>query len=302
MSPAGGGRPLLEPGATVGVVATGFAVRPPALRSGVRRLERMGYRVALGEHVLARCGYLAGDDDARAADLCAMLSDPDVAAVWFARGGYGTARLLDRIPWRRLARRPKLLVGYSDLTALFGAIAGRSAGRCLYGPVVAELGQESAYDRSSLERLLAGLPVKLRIRRAQVLAHGRARGRLLGGNLTVLAHLLGTPHAPDLRGAVLFLEDVGEETYRIDRALTQLAAAGALRGVAGVLLGSFLPPPRRAFPPDRVLDDVLGERFLPFGVPVIRDVPAGHVAGKWTLPLGGIAEIDTAAGQVRLLP
>ena len=294
--------PLLSRGDTVGVVATGFAVRAPLLHAGVRRLERMGFEVALGGHVLSREGYLAGDDDARAADLRAMLLDPGVKAVWFARGGYGTARLLHRVPWSALRRHPKLLVGYSDLTALFCAAVQRSGSRCLHGPVVTELGQPGAYHARSLRELLAGRPIVLRPRKTQVLVSGRARGRLLGGNLTVLAHLQGTPYAPDLRGRVLFVEEVGEQAYRIDRALTQLKAAGAFRDLAAVLVGHCEVPRRRVFPPDRELGDLLAESFGSLGIPVVTGVPAGHLAGKWTLPLGGLTEVDTAARTVRLSP
>ena len=294
---------LLAPGDTVGVVATGFAVRPALLAAGVRRLCAMGFRVLLGDHVRDCYGYLAGDDDARAEDLRAMLLDPEVKAIWFARGGYGTARILEQVPWRRLKRHPKLLVGYSDLTALFSAVVQRTGQLCLHGPVVAELGQPDAYHAPSLRQLLAGQPTTLRVHKRQVLAGGTARGRLTGGNLTVLAHLLGTRFAPDFRKSVLFLEDVGEEVYRIDRALTHLKLAGAFRDLAAVLLGDFsAPASRRSFPPDRSVREVLHETFVPLGVPVISGIRAGHVRGKWTLPLGGTARVDTAAGEVRLTP
>jgi muramoyltetrapeptide carboxypeptidase len=284
------------------VVAPGFAVRRPALETGVAELRRLGYRVRLGDHVLARDGYLAGGDEARGSDLAAMLTDPEVRAVWFARGGFGTARLLDHLPWRALRARAKPLIGYSDLTALFGCYAERTGYPCLYGPVAVELGDRTAYDVRSLRRLLAGKRISMSLRPGQVLAGGRARGALAGGNLTVLAHLCGTPHAPRLAGRVLFLEDVGEETYRIDRALTQLRAARALHGVSGVLLGEFRVPARRGFPPDRELRAVFEEAFLPLGVPVVAGLPAGHRPGKWTLPLGGAVEIDTAARRLRFAP
>lgn len=294
-------RPLLAPGDTIGIVATGFAVRRSPLLAGARRLERMGYRVALGRHVFSREGYLAGDDLARAADLRAMLERRDVRALWFARGGYGTARILDRVPWRKLDG--KLLVGYSDLTALFSRAIERSDRVCLYGPVVAELGDDASYDLPSLVSLLAGQAVTLRVTARQVLAPGKARGRLQGGNLTVLTHLWGTPFAPDLRGAVLFLEDVGEEAYRIDRMLTQLRLAGAFDRLAGVLLGHFsVPRTRRSFPPDRAVREILSESFVTLGVPVVAGLPAGHLPGKVTLPLGGRVEVDTAARTIRFTP
>ena len=294
--------PLLVRGDTVGVVAPGFAVQRARLESGVRRLRGMGFRVKLGSHVLSRHGYFAGDDDARARDLREMLLDPEVRAVWFARGGYGTARILDRVPWRKLARHPKLLIGYSDLTSLRCAAVQRTDRVCLHGPVVAELGRPEAYHAPSLKKLLAGQPLSVPVRKRQVLAEGRARGRLIGGNLTVLAHLQGTRYAPDLRGAVLFLEEVGEQVYRIDRALTHLEMAGALRGVAGVLLGRFSAAARRSFPPDRDPRLVLAEFFTTRGIPVIDGLPAGHVSGQWSLPLGGMAELDTFARRLQLAP
>jgi muramoyltetrapeptide carboxypeptidase len=288
----------------VGVVAPAFAVPPRPLARGVTQLRRMGFRVRLGDHVLAQDGYLAGADALRTADLRTMIESPDVRAIWFARGGYGTTRLLDELPWPALRRHPgKALIGYSDLTALFGAAVDRAGLHCLYGPVVTELGRARAYHAESLRALLAGRSVEMRLGSRQVLAGGRARGRLVGGNLTVLAHLQGSAYAPDARGAVLFVEDVGEEAYRVDRALTQLKLAGVFKKLAAVLVGrTVLPPTRRSFPADRQLDELLRDFFLPLGVPVIRDIPAGHVDGKWTLPLGGTVELDTHAARLRFVP
>jgi muramoyltetrapeptide carboxypeptidase len=285
----------------VGVVAPGFAVPPQALARGTAALTAMGFSVVLGRSVLSRDGYLAGGDAERAEDLDSMLADPAVRGIWFARGGYGTARLLDLLDWKAAARDPKVLVGYSDLTALFAVTVRRTRASCLYGPVVAELGDPASYHAPSLKKMLAGGKVELRFPRRGVLREGRAKGRLLGGNLTVLAHLLGTPHAPDLRGAVLFLEDAGESAYRLDRLLQHLRMSGALRGIAAAVFGSFEPEPkRRKFPPDRPLLELVREVFLPLGVPVVVGIPAGHLPGKWTLPIGGSAVLDTKAGRLTL--
>lgn len=292
----------LERGDTVAVIATGFAPPADALDAGLARLRRMGFVVREGKTLRAREGYLAGDDALRAAELRRALAAPEVRAVWFARGGYGTARVLDAVPWAALRRSPRWLVGYSDLTALFNIVARRAGSPCLYGPVVTELGEPTAWHGPSLRALLDGRGWSLRLRASQVLRPGRATGRLIGGNLCVLTHLLGTRHRPEWRDAVLFLEEIGEPVYRVDRMLTQLAQSGALDRIRGVLLGEFVVPPRTRFPGDRRLADVFEERFGPLGVPVVTGVPAGHRPRKRTLPIGGRVRIDTAARRVELEP
>jgi len=273
-------------------------VLPERLRSGVAALETMGFRVRLGRHALAQDGYLAGGDEVRLADLQVALDADDSACVWFARGGYGVARLLDRVRFSSA----KLLIGHSDLTALLHR-AALSGARALHGPFVGELGSEEAYHSPSLAAAIAGRPMALPFAPEQVLAPGTAEGPLVGGNLTVLAHALGTPFAPDTRGTVLLLEDVGEETYRLDRLLHHLRLAGVFDGVRAVLLGSLeAPPTRRPFPPDSDLSKVLAEVLLPLRVPVVRGLPLGHLAGKWTVPLLGRAEVDTAAGRIAFEP
>ncbi len=293
----------LRRGDRVGVTAPGFAVRPEALASGLLGLGRMGYEAILGRHVTSADGYLAGSDEERAEDLNAFLRDPSIRGVWFARGGYGSARLLGHLDWKALARDPKVLVGYSDLTALFAAVTRRTGRVSLYGPVVTELADDHGYHRPSLRAALRGKRFEMPIAGRQVLRPGRASGPLLGGNLSVLVHLLGTRYEPDFRGSVLFLEDTGEETYRLDRLFNHLRMSGALRRVAAILLGSLEPKPtERSFPPDRPIRQVVEEAFLPLGVPVAHGLPAGHVAGKWTLPLGGLARLDTERGRLALEP
>jgi muramoyltetrapeptide carboxypeptidase len=301
---AGGGpSPLLRSGDRVAVVATGFAVLPDLLDAGLDRLRAMGLDPVVAPHARGVRGYLAGSDAERAEDLNAALRDPAVAGIWFARGGYGTARILGSVDWRALARRPRTFVGFSDLTAFFAAASRRSGARCLHGPTVADLATDGAWHPGSLREALAGRPQTFRPRRAEVLAGGRASGPLVGGNLTVLAHLLGTRDAPRFDGAVLFLEEVGEEAYRVDRLLTHLARAGVFDRVAGILLGSFdAPPTRRTYPPDLPVAAVLGERLAGLPVPVVAGVPSGHRRGKWTLPMGGRVAIDATRRSVRFEP
>jgi muramoyltetrapeptide carboxypeptidase len=153
-----------------------------------------------------------------------------------------------------------------------------------------------------LRALLAGERFEMKVRPSQILARGRARGQLAGGNLSVLCHLCGTPYFPDLRGRVLLIEETGEELYRVDRMLTQLRLAGALEGVVAVLLGDLIVPPRRRFPADRALNAVIEEFLLPLRIPVLRDLPLGHGPRKRTVPLGGEAVVDTAARRVVFKP
>ena len=296
-------RSLLRRGDGVGVVAPGFAVRHELLDAGLAALRRRGYRVAEGSHVRDSLGYLAGDDAARASDLDAVIADPGLRAIWFARGGYGTARLLDTIDLGRLAHRPKLLIGYSDITALSASLLARTATTCLHGPFVAELGKPEAFHAPSLAAMLAGRTVRRRVAGRDVLRAGSARGRLMGGNLTVLVHLLGTPHMPSLRDAILFIEEAGEEAYRVDRLLAHLRMSGALTGVRAILVGQLLAPAtKREFPGDRDVADVLRDHLLPLGVPVVTGIPVGHGAGKWTIPIGGTASVETGRGVVAFDP
>ena len=289
---------ILSPGDQIDVVSASFAVRPERLHAGVAALESMGFRVRLGAHALAQDGYLAGADDARLADLQSALDAPDSNAVWFSRGGYGVARLLDRV---RLSR-PKLLIGHSDLTVLLHRTA-RAGGRALHGPFVSELGEPEAFHAASLTAMLAGRAVTLPVSAAEVFIPGSGAGPLVGGNLTVLAHALGTPFAPETRGAVLLLEDVGEEVYRLDRLLQHLRLAGVFEGVRAVLLGSLAAPPtRRTFPGDRDLEQVLREALVPLDVPVVQGLPLGHLPGKWTVPLLGRADVNTDAGRILFEP
>jgi muramoyltetrapeptide carboxypeptidase len=293
----------LKRGDHVGIVATAFAAPPKPLGEGIAALERRGFVPVVFPHLLAQDDYFAGDDAARASDLDAAASNKALAAIWFARGGYGTARILDRIDLKRLARQPKLLLGYSDMTALFAALLAQASALCLHAPSVAELGNPAAFDAKSLAATLGGRETTRRILARDVLRAGKARGRLMGGNLTVLVHLLGTRHMPDLRGAILFLEEIGEEAYRLDRLLQHLRMSGALAGIGAVAVGMLdVPATKRQYPGDRDADAVLRDHLLPLGVPVVRGIPAGHGPGKWTLPLGGSASLDTHAGTITFDP
>ncbi|AIS01401.1 S66 peptidase family protein [Streptomyces glaucescens] len=293
----------LAPGAKVAVVAPSGPVPEERLRAGVDVLRGWGLDPVVAPHALARhvdLPYLAGADADRAADLQAAWCDPSVDAVLCARGGYGVQRMVDLLDWEALrAAGPKVLVGFSDVTALHEAFAARLGLVTLHGPMAA--GIDFVTHARAQEHLRATLfaPETVRTIRSatgRALVPGRARGVLSGGCLCLLAAELGTPHARrTARGGLLCLEDVGEETYRLDRCLTQLLRAGVLDGVRGVLLGSW----EGCGPYDRVRD-LLADRLGGLGVPVAEEFGFGHCAGALTVPFGVAAELDAGAGTLTL--
>jgi muramoyltetrapeptide carboxypeptidase len=307
----------LAPGQTVGLVAPSAAPNEPdRIRFAAETIESLGFRVRTGKHGHEREGYLAGADSARADDLNAMFADDSIDAIWCVRGGYGASRLLPALDYDLIRRKPKALIGYSDITALHMAIQRHVGLVTFHGPVAWRAFTPYTLDalrrvlwRSDTPARLAEPPFFAR-REGQVdwdnrvvtLVPGKARGRLLGGNLCLMSHLVGTPYLPDLRGSVLFLEDVEEAYYRVDRMLTQLWLAGALDGVAGVAFGKFTDcDPSPFFLQNRPLQDILAERFRELRIPAISGVMVGHIPDQATLPVGCQAELDADAGTLTLL-
>lgn len=300
--------PAVEPGDTVGVAALSGPVDPARLENGLAELGLLGFEAHLAPNLASAQGYLAGDDEERLAAFHELAADPEIRAIFFARGGYGVMRLLDRLDWDLLAAHPRAYVGYSDLTPFLHEVVRRLGVAAFHGPMVAA---DFARGMSQIELgcLLAALagevpfafPVEGWLRR------GSAEGPLLGGCLSMLAAVAGTPHQPDLDGAILFLEDVNEPLYRLDRMLTQLRLSGMLAGVAGVVVGhvdlaasngvrrSEEPALLRALLSDRLSGPAPG---MPGGVkgPVAVGLPCGHSAPNLTLPLGLRARLDASSG------
>lgn len=266
-------------------------------------MRARGWRPLVGEHSAGRAGFLAGSDEQRTADLNRALRDPAVDAVWCLRGGYGTMRLLDRIDWDVWAEREIPLIGFSDNTALHLALRRRSI-VSLHGPH-AGAAELPPFAERCLHELLTStapvgtLPFPAGVRDGvRTIRPGVAEGRLVGGNLALLAATVGTPFAVRAEGAILFLEEIGEAPYRIDRMLTQLRLAGVFASVAGVAVGAFSAC---AGPEGADTAEVIAERCSSLGVPVVAGLPFGHVAESWTLPLGVAARLDAAAGTLALL-
>lgn len=289
---------------------------PERIRFALDTLESLGFKVKPGAHLFDRDGYLAGADTARAADINAMFADDGVDAIWCVRGGYGASRILPALDYALIGQHPKALIGYSDITALHMAIHRHVGLVTFHGPVAFRA--FTPYSLAELRRVLWAPEAPVRLgapppferaqgrldweNRVATLVPGRARGRLLGGNLCLMSHLCGTPYFPDLRGAILFLEDVEEAYYRIDRMLTQLWLSGALAGVAGVAFGKFTNcDPSAFFLQNRPLEEILAERCRALGVPAVSGLMIGHIEDQTTLPIGCLAELDADAGTLTLL-
>ncbi|MFI2640683.1 LD-carboxypeptidase [Streptomyces sp. NPDC018610] len=292
----------LAPGARVAVVAPSGPVPEERLQAGLDVLRDWDLDPVVAPHVLDRHGafpYLAGADADRAADLQGAWCDPAVDAVLCARGGYGAQRMVDLLDWDAMrAVGPKVFVGFSDITALHEAFATRLGLVTLHGPMAA--GVDFVKNARAQDHLKATLFAPETVRTiasgGTALVPGRARGVTLGGCLALLAADLGTPHArPSAAGGLLCLEDVGEETYRLDRYLTQLLRAGWLDGVRGVLLGSW----ESCEGPDRVRT-LLADRLGDLGIPVAEEFGFGHCEGASTIPFGVTAELDADAGTLTL--
>lgn len=269
-------------------------------------MASLGLETVVGEHVLDRHGYLAGTDEDRAADLIRAFEDPSVAGIVTIRGGWGCARALPHLHWPTIRANPKVVMGYSDVTSLLLALHARTGLVGFHGPNA--LSTLNDFTVEAVRPLLFGdtPPIELSPDSDEggisILRPGRARGRLIGGNLTVLSAMAGTPYLPSFEGHILFLEDIREDVYRVDRMMTQLAQAGLLSGLTGFLMGSC----RGCVPEEDgigrfELVDVLRHHIEPLGIPAIMGAPFGHQTDKWTLPLGVMAELNTATGAIRLL-
>ena len=306
--------PRLRRGDTVGLVKpAGFMAEDFDLQLALETITAMGLIPKQAPHLLARFGYLAGTDEARAADLNAMYADDSVRAVFAVRGGWGSARILPFLDFDLIRANPKLLIGFSDITALHMAFAARAGFPTIHGPNAGGAwGKLSWKAFKSLvfdaETPIYRNPLATEDRlvqrdwRTQTIRPGKAAGRLLGGNLTVFTSLMGTPFLPAFDGAILFLEDVDEAEYRIDRMLTQLALAGVLRRVAGVVFGQCTNckasgPSYGGF----TVSQVLRQHLEPLGVPVFQGALIGHIDDQFSIPIGVRAEMDAAAGTIKIL-
>jgi len=306
----------LSPGDTVALVSPASATfNSLDLQIARESLEALGFKVRQGEHVLERHGYLAGEDKARADDINKAFADKSVAAVHAIRGGWGSARVLPHLDYDTIRRNPKILIGYSDITALLLAIHARAGLVGFHGPI--GLGRWDTWSVDYYRRVLMNaeavtytnkqgisgdrnslIQVEFRTR---TITPGKRMGRLLGGNLTVLTAILGSPYLPDWDDAILFCEDVGEDLYRVDRMFTQLKLAGVLGKIKGFAFGSCSECGPGEGYASLTLEEILRDHIAPLGVPAWQGAMIGHAQPQWTLPVGAQVEVDATAGTIRLL-
>jgi muramoyltetrapeptide carboxypeptidase len=325
----------LKPGDTVMIIAPAKYLDKDRVTLAKKRLEELGFKVKFQDNLFRKKGFLGGSDDERAAELMAAFSDPDVKAIFPGTGGYGTTRIVDKLDYDVIRRNPKILVGFSDITGLHIAINQKTGLVTFHSPNPEwGLGVEknlSPYAAKWFWRALLAKEVyrpkmdmthpgytifpkpgesdspnnrKIYddVPRPVTLRDGRGRGRLIGGNLSVMHALMGTPYEIQTDGKILFIEDVGEAPYRVDRMLNTLRLAGKFDHVAGVILGQFTSREDEAkWDDDESMDDVLKDYFGKLNVPVVSHFPLGHVRYNTTLPVGAMAELDGKAQTLRIV-
>jgi muramoyltetrapeptide carboxypeptidase len=294
----------LRKGDLVALTAPAGAIfNAESIQKATLALENAGFRVKHGDTLTQRFGYLAGTDAVRAAELQNLFEEREVRGIIAMRGGWGCARLLPLLDLHKAAAQPKVLSGFSDITTLLLAFQAQTGMVSFHGPV-----GNSTWEGFTTEQFLSIVSAAetpafraAADKQNRIIAGGKASGILLGGNLTVLCALSGTPWMPDYTGAILFIEETEEEPYAIDRLLTQLELNGTLRKLSGIVWGACTKC--EAEEPDKsfTLDEVLKQKLGGLGIPVVTGFPFGHVRDKLTLPLGIKAELDAEAGTLKLL-
>jgi muramoyltetrapeptide carboxypeptidase len=308
----------VQRGNVIGVVAPAGPVNRERMDCALARVEERGFRIKIYGDIDRSHGYLAGDDETRTAELAAAFGDPEARAVWCARGGYGVVRLLDRIDFGAIRQNPKVFIGFSDITALHVAIGQQTGLVTFHAPNLQDgFGKPDdmpAASERSLWRAVMGETrsgdagggydyeiAGLEGVRLHAIHGGKAAAPVVGGNLAVLAGLCGTPFEIQTTGKILFIEDVSERLYRIDRYLSQLRLAGKLHDAVGVLVGSFSYDEGDTAEDQNEVRRLLTDFLAPLGVPVLAGFPAGHERINLTLPMNVPIEIDADAGRVRVL-
>ncbi|QLE57764.1 LD-carboxypeptidase [Nostoc sp. TCL26-01] len=296
--------PRLQVGDTVGLIAPAGIFEPQYIEVVQQYLGKLGLKAKLGKHILDRYGYLAGKDTDRACDVNDMFADSTVKAILAMRGGWGCNRILALLNYQLIRSHAKIIMGYSDITSLLLAINARSRIMTFHGPVATSTWTPFMLDY--LKRILFDAEaVKLQNTnspegRVQTINPGKAKGKLVGGNLSVLSAMVGSPYLPAWQNRILFVEDTNEDIYRVDRMLTQLKNAGILHRISGFIFGQCTDC-QSDNEPSLTLMQVLQDHLLPLGIPVWYGAMIGHIQDKFILPIGAEVEIDANLGTIQLL-
>lgn len=295
--------PRLRTGETIGLISPGFILPEPGQYDEIaRKIKDLGFKVKIGAHARYKYGYLAGKDQARAADLNAMFIDPEVDAIIPFRGGWGSNRILNLINFEAIRNHPKPLIGFSDITSLLLSIYAKTGLLTFHGPV----GKSEWTDftvshfKSAVMKADPFILYNPGEEAVKTITPGKATGPLLGGNLTVLTSMIGSGYLPDFSGAILFLEDIGEDIYRIDRMLTQLKLNGILDRISGLIFGKCVDcDPGNDY--SLTLDQVFSDHFVPLEIPACRGSMIGHIDDMFTIPVGVPADLDADTGIISFL-
>lgn len=287
----------LETGQQIGIIAPAGPVDPEKLRPGLEILSNLGFKPVLGPHLFKKTGYLAGDDSSRLKDFHEMIKNENIKAVFCARGGYGSSRLLNRIDYDLIGRHPKIILGFSDITALLLSIWGKTGLITFHGPLATGLDKGLGNNITALMNLIGGRnDISIDLKPAGVYCSGQTEGFLIGGNLSLMVHLIGTPYLPSLDGGILFLEDKGEAPYRLDRMLTHLGLSGRIKNIKGLMLGNFLDCGT-----GEELRQVMDNCLSSMDIPIVHGCPFGHGDKNVTLPLGARVKLDTGKMILKVL-
>jgi muramoyltetrapeptide carboxypeptidase len=296
--------PPLREGDTVGIIAPAGPVNQNLLNQGIAELEKLGLKTVLGKSVAAESGYLAGCDEIRQSDVNSMFKNPNIHALFAARGGYGCMRMLECLDYKSVRLNPKIVLGMSDITALQSALFKKSGLVTLAGPMVAgcigngldHISSESLHH--FLFRPISHNYIFASATEGKVLAPGRAVGNLLGGCLSLICALLGSKYSCSFKNAILFIEDVNEPLYRIDRMLMQLHLAGVFKKISGLILGRFLDSSGNIL--DNEVESILFSIITRPGFPIISRIPHGHSLPNLTFPHGAHVELNTDDKSLRV--
>lgn len=298
----------LNPGDTIGIIAPASPAASEDIEQALQVLYGLGYRAKLGHSVYQSRGYLAGSDEIRARDINQMFADREIKAIFCLRGGYGSQRILSKIDYNVIRKNPKIFMGYSDITALLNTIYQKCGFNTFHGPMLTSDMSRSldAFTESWFTKVLCNAEAIGEVSNPesfalQVLAGGKARGRLAGGNLSLIASLMGTKYEIDTKDRILFLEDVGEEPYRIDRMLNQLLLGGKLQAASAIVLCDFKNCQPKEEHKSLQLIEVFEDMLAGLGKPVIFGYKIGHCNPQITIPLGVKAVVDGDGKSLTLL-